>query len=302
MIQSWQRELDESRYVGTTLMDLSKAYDCIPHECLIAELEAYGLHKISLNLIAHYFSGRKQRKKVGFVFSEWCKIICAILQGSILGPLLFMIFINDLFFFDLKCDICNFANDNTMYSCNKLFSKSLANLQFDLKNVLMWFTDNSLSPNTGKFHYMILEKCVTNQLSLFINGFKRERTSEVVLLGITIDDQLTFKTHIEYIFLMAKYKLRALQRIRNYLSTEKARLLVTVFINSQFYYPPLIWIFPGKTLISKVQKIHIRTLQVVCNTYEKSYHELFILNREGYQYTRNIYIFWLPKFINQLII
>ena len=58
-------------------MDLSKAYDCIPHECLIAELEAYGLHKISLNLIAHYFSGRKQRTKVGFVFSEWWKIICA---------------------------------------------------------------------------------------------------------------------------------------------------------------------------------------------------------------------------------
>ena len=213
-------------------MDLSKAYDCIPHECLIAELEAYGLHKISLNLIAHYFSGRKQRTKVGFVFSEWWKIICANLQGSILGQLLFTIFIKDLFFFDLKCDICNFANDNTMYSCDKLFSKSLANLQFDLKNMLMWFTGNSLSPNTGKFHYMILEKCVTSQLSLCINGFKRERTSEVVLLGITIDDQLTFKTHIEYICRMAKYKLRALQRIRNYLSTENARLLVTIFINS----------------------------------------------------------------------
>ena len=79
-------------------MDLSKAYDCIPHECLIAELEEYGLHKISLNLIAHYFSGRKQRTKVGSVLSEWWKIICAILQGSILGPLLFMIFIKDLFF------------------------------------------------------------------------------------------------------------------------------------------------------------------------------------------------------------
>ena len=96
-----------------------------------------------------------------------------------------------------------------MYSCNKLLSKSLANLQFDLKNVLMWFTDDSLSPNTGKFHYMILETCVTNQLSLFINGFKIERTSEVVLLGITIDEQLTFKTHMEYICRMAKYKLRA---------------------------------------------------------------------------------------------
>ena len=108
-----------------------------------------------------------------------------------------------------------------------------------------------------------------NQLSLFINGIKMERTSEIVLLGITIDDQLTFKIDIKYICRMPKYKLRALQRIRNYSSTEKASLLATAFKNSQFYYAPLIWIFAGKTLISKVQKIHFRTLQVVYNTYEK---------------------------------
>ena len=252
--------LDESGYVGTILMDLSKAYDCIPHQLLIAKLEAYGLHKNSLNLLADYLSGRKQRTKIGSVFSEWWKIICGIPQGSILGPLLFNIFINNLFFFVLKCDICNFADDNTMYSCNKLLSKILANLRFDLKNVLMWFTVNSLSPNSGNFQHMILGKCVANQLFLFINGIKIERTSEVVLLGITIDDQLTFKTHIEYISPMAKYKLRALQRIRDYLSTEKARLLASAFINSQFFYTPLI--FAGKTLISKVQNIQFRTLQV----------------------------------------
>ena len=177
-----------------------------------AKLEAYGLHKNSLNLLADYLSGRKQRTKIGSVFREWWKIICGIPQGSILGPLLFNIFINDLLFFVLKCDICNFADDNTMYSCNKLLSKILANLRFDLKSVLMWFTVNSLNPNPGKFQYMILGKCVTNQLSLFINGIKIERTSEVVLLGITTDDQLTFKRHIENIRRMAKYKLRALEK------------------------------------------------------------------------------------------
>ena len=88
-------------------------------------------------------------------------------------------------FLVLKCDICNFADNNTIYSCNKLLSKILANLQLDL-NVLTWFTVNSLSPNPGKFQYVVLGKCIMNQLSLFINAMKMERTSEAVLLGITI--------------------------------------------------------------------------------------------------------------------
>ena len=74
-----------------------------------------------------------------------------------------------------------------MYSCNKSLSKILANIRYDLKNMLMWFTVNSLNPNPGKFQFMILGKCATNQLSLFINGIKIEKSSEVVLLGITID-------------------------------------------------------------------------------------------------------------------
>ena len=95
----------------------------------------------------------------------------------------------------------------------------------------------------------------------------------------------------------AKYKLRAKQRIRNYLSTEKARLLATAFINRQFY-----WKFAGKTLISKVQKIHFRILQVVYNTCELNLLMSCLFWIETYRYTRNIYIFWTQKFINQLII
>ena len=72
MLQSWQRELDESGHVGTILMDLSKAYDCIPHELLNSKLEAYGLHKNGLNLIADYLSGRKQRTKA----------LCAVSDGK----------------------------------------------------------------------------------------------------------------------------------------------------------------------------------------------------------------------------
>ena len=81
--------------VGTLLMDLSKAYDCVNHDLIIAKLEAYGVGENSLRLIQNYLSQRQQRVKVGSSFSEWLEIILGILQGSILGPILFNVFIND---------------------------------------------------------------------------------------------------------------------------------------------------------------------------------------------------------------
>ena len=88
LLQSWQKELDYGGFVGTILMDLSKAYDCISHELLVAKLECYGLDELSLKLILDYLSNRKQRTKVGSSFSYWFDISVGVPQGSILGPLL----------------------------------------------------------------------------------------------------------------------------------------------------------------------------------------------------------------------
>ena len=100
-------------------MDLSKAYDCVNHDLIIAKLEAYGVGENSLRLIQNYLSQRQQRVKVGSSFSEWLEIILGIPQGSILGPILFNVFINDLLLFIKETDICNFADDTTLYACGK---------------------------------------------------------------------------------------------------------------------------------------------------------------------------------------
>ena len=103
---------------------------------------------------------------------------------------------------------------------------------------------------------MILGTNTDINVNLFLDGNKIEKSQEVELLGITIDDKLSFKTHIENICRKAKYKLHALQRIRKYLSTDKAKTLCNAFISSQFYYAPLLWMFAGKLSIPRVQKIH----------------------------------------------
>ena len=112
MIENWRKALDKSMKCGILLTDLSKAFDCLPHDLLIAKLNAYGFDHLSLKLIHSYLSGRYQRVRVNASFSKWSPIIFGVPQGSILCPDLFNYDENDLFFF-LILDAVNFADDNS---------------------------------------------------------------------------------------------------------------------------------------------------------------------------------------------
>ena len=215
-------------------MDLSKAYYCLPHDLLLAKLQAYGFSKESIRLFLSYLTNRTQRIKIGSTFSHCTNILKGIPQGPILGLLLFNIFMNDLFFFSAKCEICNFADDNSLYSCGMNLDNIFSNLIQDMENVYEWSVYNSMKADPDKFQFIILGKPGSHTLK--IGDITIKSASYVTLLGITIDSKLNFKEHINNIVKKAYYKLYALRRLRKFLTLEKAKILACSMIKSQFFF------------------------------------------------------------------
>ena len=131
-------------------MDLSKAFDCLPHDLIIQKLKAYGLSNHACQLMNSYLSDRKQRVKLGNIVSQWKNIIKGVPQGSILGTLVFNIFINDIFFLD-KVKMYNYADDNTELYAHRKAEIMKSTLESETVITIDWFDKNQMQANPYKF-------------------------------------------------------------------------------------------------------------------------------------------------------
>ena len=155
LIESWRQSLDSRGYSGAVLMDLSKAFDTINHELLIVKLHAYGFNKESLEFILDYLSNRWQRTKICDNFSSWAELLQGVPQGSVLGPLLFNIYINDLFFLTECTDVCNFADDTIFFARDMDLKHLMERLEHDTKLAIEWFENNYIKLNEDKCHLLV---------------------------------------------------------------------------------------------------------------------------------------------------
>ena len=228
MIDKWKKAVDNHKVFGAVLTDLSKAFDCICHDLLIAKLNAYGLSLPALKLITDYLQNRKQRTKIGSIYSDWEDIISGVPQGSILGPLLFNIFLCDLFLEDENNYFANYADDTTPYSVGSTTTEVLENLSGITKKLFTWFANNQMKANDDKCHLLLSSPDVSAVIQIENSTIKRSKVKK--LLGVHIDYKLKFDIHAETICKKAKKKLSSLSRITNYMEIPKRRILMNAFL------------------------------------------------------------------------
>ena len=263
MFEKWHQALDKKHVVAAVLMDLSKAFDCINHDLLIAKMHAYGFSMKALALIKSYLSDRKQRIKVNDAFSSWHDVNIGVPQGSILGPLLFNIYLND-FFMELDNDvgICNYADDNTVYASGENIVVIKQTLERALASSAKWFQINGLRLNADKCELIVLGGPLSDPLTLCLQGEELKESDSAKLLGIEFDNKLSFSKHIIGICKRANGKLNALKRIKGMLTDKQKKIVANSFILSEFAYCPLVWSFSSRTLLGKMEHINERANKI----------------------------------------
>ena len=253
----------------------------------MAKLKAYGFSNQALSLSQSYLCNRFQGSIIKGSFSRWNEVITGVHQGSILGLLLFNIFLNDIFLFISKCQLCNYADDNALYKSGKNMRKIKNDLEIDFMILHKWFHENHMALNPGKCHYIVISDDDPSH-KIILNNNEIANSIEEKLLGILLESKLNFDSHITYLCKKASQKLSALAGINHCLSPDEKLLLLNSVVKSQFSYCPLIWMFASRFLNNALNSIHERALRLIYNDYKVPFDRILEDNNQKSIHQKNL--------------
>ena len=226
-------------------------------------------------LIADYLTNRSQRVKTGGVCSPWNSIVKGIPQGSIMGPIIFNVFTNDIFTSVKEGTLFNYADDNSVLVNGSNREEVISSLKASANSIITWCTQNQMEANPSKFQIMIADDednttiNITNSTSI-----KSERN--VKLLGVTLDNQMNFSAHVSELLKKSSRQLNCLKRVAYPLEQKIKLLLYKSFVAANFNYCPAVWHNCGAQNTAKLEKLQFRALKFVFNDYTSDYASLLL--------------------------
>ena len=271
-VEDWKKSLDAGNAAAGVSMDLSKAFDVLPHGLLLAKLDAYGFHSSTLRILHDYLSQRSQRVKIDNSMSAWTLIKKGVPQGSVLGPVLFNLFLNDIFHFVKYCSIYNYADDNVLSLSSNNIHDLKRKLEFDIDAILTWFRINGMKANPSKFQLISFGNSTLTDIS--VGNTVIQTSSCIKYLGVLVDNKLSFNDHVCHIKSKASKQVNALLRLSSNLDKDVKLILYRSFISAHFDYCPIVWSLCNKTTFNMLSSVQRRALRFVCGNYDASYSEL----------------------------
>ena len=278
------KAIDKKEYFLGLFLDLSKAFDTVNYEILFSKLEHYGIRGNSLSWFKSYLHDRKQYVEFNGAKSELELITCGVPQGSVLGPLLFLLYINDLPNVLTHLQTIMFADDTNLFINHKCLKhiESVANLE--IVEVVQWLKVNKLSLNTSKTHAVIFgTRPVITDLKLNINDTQITVTDQTKFLGVILDQKLQWKTHIQYIASKISRGIGIINKARYKVDTQTMVLMYYMFIYPYLIYNNIVWGNAAKTHLDKLLILQKRVVRIICHLgyrdhTEISFNQLEILN------------------------
>lgn len=275
VIYEWKKAInDREKIVGVVFLDLKRAFETINRELLILKLEQYGFRNTVRNWFNSYLKNRTQETKYNNIESVQRGVQHGVPQGTVLGPTLFLLYINDIVNCIQKCKIQLFADDTLIYYIGNSVEEVVDVINRELVNIQKWLNNNSLILNVNKTHFMVVKNKYNFvntfiHQGLFINNENIKQVSECKYLGIFIDDNLTFSQHALYITKKISKKVNLLSRISHNLSTWTRLVIYKSIIAPHFDYCSSILYLLNNSEINILQKKQNQALRIIlmCNRY-----------------------------------